>query len=666
MATDLLVQTPKAQWVLRVGLLLSALIGAGALWQFQAQIAAEGLLETSTNFRGALYGGGVLVAALALLAGLAWTPAAGRVLIFFSGLQNGLRRLGPFALGLFVLLLFAFPFVVLGFYGRFLLEIFPRLFFFWCFTALGAAFLAAGRKTAWATNLPAALLAMAAVFLATTFFFQAQDYPFSLEWSEVSRYYQASFYFSQQVYGVDLPLPITHPSRYLLQSLPFLISDLPLWLHRFWQALLWVGMPLLTAWVLARRLRVKPGSVFLMLVAWVYLFLMQGAVFYHLLPCVFLVLLGFDKDQPWRSLLFVALASMWAGISRINWVPLPGALAALLYLLEARPARGRAALSFGYLWPPALYAIGGSLLALGAYGLYILNSGNPDPSQFGSPFTSALLWERLWPNAAFPLGILPGILLVSAPLFTLAWLRLRQKGFDLGVWRSLGAAALLVIFFAGGLVVSVKIGGGTNLHNMDAYLVLLLVTTSVLVFGAYAPESNKKAVLQLKISTPLLIALLAVPIGFAVLSGGPLEIPTRPVAADVLTQIQSTADEVLLDGGEVLFISQRHLLTFHLVKGVPLVHEYEKLFLMEMAISHNDDYLSDFSKDIDQHRFDLIVTDPLYNNILTVSQDPLAPENNAWVRNVGRPLLCAYEVVTTFDDPAIQLLTPRYGDKCDQ
>ena len=34
---------------------------------------------------------------------------------------------------------------------------------------------------------------------------------------------------------------------------------------------------------------------------------------------------------------------------------------------------------------------------------------------------------------------------------------------------------ILLIFFAGGIVVSVKIGGGSNLHNMDAFLVFLLV-----------------------------------------------------------------------------------------------------------------------------------------------------------------------------------------------
>jgi len=42
-------------------------------------------------------------------------------------------------------------------------------------------------------------------------------------------------------------------------------------------------------------------------------FLFQGAVYYHLMVCVVLVLLGYKKDKPLRTLIFVLLASVWAG-----------------------------------------------------------------------------------------------------------------------------------------------------------------------------------------------------------------------------------------------------------------------------------------------------------------------------------------------------------------
>ncbi|MCL5429085.1 MAG: hypothetical protein M1347_04680 [Chloroflexi bacterium] len=661
------IQFPKPSLItfLRLGLLTGALLGAAAVWQFQAQITAEGLIVTSINFRAGLYVSYVFVGALALLAVSAWTPFASRLLRWLAAIQKKLRALGVLALVLFLLLLVAFPFIALGFYGRFLLNPFPRLFIFLIFSAVGASLLAAWRKSDWLANLSASILTFASIYLAATFLNQVTDYPFSLEWSEVSRYYQASFYFSRRVYGVSLPLPVTHPSRYLLQSIPFLIPGSSLLIHRLWQALLWVGLPMLTAWILAGRLRLQSLWFRGLFILWVFLFLMLGAVFYHLLPGVFLVLLGFDKERPWRSLLFVALASAWAGISRINWAPLPGALAALLYLLEVRPKKNSSVFSLGYLWQPALYTIGGGIVALGTYALYIANSGVADKSQFGSSFTSELLWDRLWPNDTFFLGILPGILLVSAPIFVLFWLRFRQKGMGIGLWRGIGIAALLVIFFLGGLVVSVKIGGGTNLHNLDAYMVLLLVLGVVFAFGAYAPAATR-SVSIFKIPPALLTALLLMPVLFAVLSGEPLELPSKQISADILAQIQTMADQATAQGGEVLFISQRHLVTFHLIKNVPLVPEYEKLFLMEMAISHNDAYLTRFAQDIDRQRFALIITDPLFNNITDTSEDTLAPENNAWVRSVGRPILCAYEPAATFSNPAIQLLTPRYGNKCNQ
>ena len=658
-------QKPNPLIVLRLGLLACTLIGAIAIWQFQAQITAEGLILTSVNFRVGLYAGYAFVGVLALLAILAWTPFAKRLVGLFADFQKGLRVIGPFAFVLFLLLLLIFPTIVLGFYGRFLLNPFPRLFLFLILVFVGAALLAAWRKTDWMSNLPGSILAFASVYLAATFFNQVTDFPFSLEWSEISRYWQASFYFSQQVYGVQLPLPVTHPSRYLLQSIPFLIPNSTILVHRLWQAMFWVVMPVITAWIMVKRLRLNSNWLRWTLILWIFLFLMQGAVFYHLLPCVFLVLLGFDKNNPWRSFLFVALASAWAGISRINWVPLPGALAVLLYLLETRPSKKSSVFSFNYLWQPALFAFGGSLVALGTYALYIANSGVADKGQFGSSFTSELLWDRLWPNPTFLLGILPGILLVSAPILALLWFRLRQKSSGLGLWRNIAIIALLLIFFAGGLVVSVKIGGGTNLHNLDAYLVLLLIFGVSVAFGRYAPIASQPFS-PLRISPALLTVLLVMPVLLAVFSGEPLALPSPQISDEILAQIQTAADEALAQGGEVLFISQRHLLTFHLIKNVPLVPEYEKLFLMEMAISHNEAYLTRFARDINRQRFTLIVSDPLFNQITDTSEDTLAPENNAWVRAIERPGLCAYEPVLTFSDPPIQLLTPRYGDKCNQ
>jgi len=43
-------------------------------------------------------------------------------------------------------------------------------------------------------------------------------------------------------------------------------------------------------------------------------FFFQGAVYYHLMVCVVLGFAGLQKDKPLRTLIFVLLASVWAGI----------------------------------------------------------------------------------------------------------------------------------------------------------------------------------------------------------------------------------------------------------------------------------------------------------------------------------------------------------------
>jgi uncharacterized membrane protein YhaH (DUF805 family) len=56
-----------------------------------------------------------------------------------------------------------------------------------------------------------------------------------------------------------------------------------------------------------------------------------------------------------------------------------------------------------------------------------------------------------------------------------------RVGRDLSRLSWLFLLAELLILFVGGLLVSMKIGGGADIHNMDAYAVLLLVITAYLL-----------------------------------------------------------------------------------------------------------------------------------------------------------------------------------------
>jgi hypothetical protein len=202
---------------------------------------------------------------------------------------------------------------------------------------------------------------------------EIQTYPFSLGWSESSRYYNASLYFSKMIYGSNYPLPVLHPSRYLMQSVPFLFAPQNILVHRIWQIFLWIGMTLLGAYSVARRISNKNQSDLVALTFWLFLFFFQGAVYYHLMGCVILVMLGYNKDSFWKTLVFVLLSSIWAGISRVNWYPVPALLAVSIYLLE-EPVLNRNWII--YLKKPAIWAVSGFVTAYLSNRIYALLSGN--------------------------------------------------------------------------------------------------------------------------------------------------------------------------------------------------------------------------------------------------------------------------------------------------
>jgi len=248
-------------------------------------------------------------------------------------------------------------------------------------------------------NFAVILLSFGALYRLGLFVPQVQATPFSLGWSEGSRYYNASLFLSQQIYGEKLPWPVLHPSRYLLQAIPFFLGIRSILAHRLWQVLLWIGMTAWGAVTLAKRFKGKVALPFGLIVIGLALFFFQGAVYFHLMLCAILVLIGYRRGQPWRTLVFVLLASVWAGISRINWMPVPGLLAAALYFLD-EPVEGKP--GFKYLGFPLLWAVAGMGTAYLTQEVYIRLSGN-DPALFGSAFSSELLLKRLWPNTTFSL-----------------------------------------------------------------------------------------------------------------------------------------------------------------------------------------------------------------------------------------------------------------------
>jgi hypothetical protein len=190
-----------------------------------------------------------------------------------------------------------------------------------------------------------------------------------------------------------------------------------------------------------------------------FLFLFVGPVYFHLTIPVIIVLLGFSAQDDRRTWIAVLLASIWCGWSRVNWYPMPGMIAAVLYFMEV-PYRGKNIRS--YLLKPALCFAIGILTAFLSQQIYIALSGVPDSGLFYTSLTSDLLWYRLWPNSSFFLGILPGALIVSLPLWIAMDLVISRRREDWHPLRIVLILGALFVLFLGGLVVSLKIGGGVN------------------------------------------------------------------------------------------------------------------------------------------------------------------------------------------------------------
>jgi hypothetical protein len=475
----------------------------------------------------------------------------------------------------------------------------------------------------------------------------------SMGWSEASRYYYASLFFSDSVYGSSVPLSSLHPSRYLLQSIPFLISGLPIWVHRAWQVILWIVLPLLGSLLIVRRLKIKQTLLAATVVIWGFLFLNQGPVYYHLMVCVIIVAAGFSNQKPVRSLFIVLLASIWAGISRINWFPVPALLAVLFYIFEA-PRAGKGFVKY-WLWP-AIWTLSGISAAFLAETAYIAISGNP-VENFGTSFTSSLLWYRLFPNTTYPNGILNSILLVVFPAMIVLILKLGRSRGGIHHERVIMLIAILLVLFAGGIVVSVKIGGGSNLHNMDAFLVTLLIAVIYYYFDHVISETGE-IIPRYPIHWFVTALLIIMPvIGVIQVDTEIARFDNNPVRQDMAI-LQELIDATPDADGQVLFISQRHFITFKYIHGVTLVPDYEKVFLMEMAMAGNQAYFNQFEQDLKTHRFALIVSEPL-TMLIQDEQYMFSEENNAWTNRIIALIRKYYHESVKLPDANIVISEPN-------
>ncbi|MGB2894578.1 MAG: hypothetical protein WBB65_00265 [Anaerolineales bacterium] len=645
---------------LRFILIVTIFLTLGAVVdQFRYALEIQ-ILAISWKWRLALLIGGVILAVEIAILFATWTPLSDPITRWANNGAASIGRLSFLRYPLIVFLLLILPFLVLGPYGYYFHSICIRALVFWFVVIFNSLIIQSMHPNLAYSNIFFGIALMQGVLYRIAVFLpDLSSYPFSLGWSEASRYFYASLFFSERIYGVQISPSVLHPTRYLLQSIPFLLPGSTLWTHRLWQVVLWLATTFVASYLLTKRLKLKWGWSAVLAMAWAFLFFFQGPVYYHLQIMVILVLWGFNREKPLRTTVIVLVASAWAGISRINWAPVPGLLGALLYFFEI-PRNKKPAIRY-LTWPVFLF-LSGSTVAFLSQSAYVLLSGQ-DVNRFTSSLGSQLLWYRLLPNATYPLGVLPAIFTASLPIFLLMFYHWRSGKVSMAPLRQLGVFAIALMLFGGGLVVSTKIGGGSNLHNLDAYLVVLAVSGLYIFAGGIEHEADGESQ-KFYPSLPIKGLLVSVPILFVLGAGATIVRYDAGQAQRALDLVQEYAQGAAIEENEVLFISQRHLLTFDIVQDIPLVPEYETVFLMEMAMSGNQAYLDNFYNDLREGRFGLIIVATLERDYQGRSH-AFGEENDAWVREVSEPILCFYAPLETLDSPRLQLLVPMpEADHC--
>jgi len=496
-------------------------------------------------------------------------------------------------------------------------------------------------------------------------------YPFSLGWSEGNRIWDYSARLGKRFYNYPQELAIDayiDLGRQTLWGLPFLLPKPTILLVRLWNAFLYT-VPYFLFGLLVFSDKGQKKALWIGAGLWVFLFIHQGPIY---TPLILAAMLTYTtKFLPtWSGFFIAILAGLFALYSRQTWMFAPAMWAALIAFVEKSPhgvrdEKGR--------WIRAIaLGTGGILggLVVGNLIVAIRARLAQDPSSVtGTVNLSAvnemvskqpLLWNRLLPNATNPLGILPALLLAVIPLILILIIIRRKIAWELNFWQKLLILGELAAFLGVGIIASVKIGGGDNLHNLDMFLITMVLLAS-LVWKVGGREFFENIGKQNWIIQAILLAAVLYPASQGMLSSMPIETATKAETKEALEIIQIMVDD--RSPGEILFIDQRQLLTFNTIKNVKLVPEYEKKVLMDMAMANDAAYFDSFYEDLETHRFSLILSQPVYITYQDVEHaGGFGSENNTWVDWVSVPMLCHYEPVVTDTTAKFMLLVPRTGE----
>ncbi|HET6846475.1 MAG TPA: hypothetical protein VFH29_06540, partial [Anaerolineales bacterium] len=549
------------------------LLLAGSVSEFYAIAAGTGTWYADFSLRwfGALVVFTTMCAGLLLLVGVrGWRIACTRFLITLRARIGDLRIVITILAILVPLLLFQYTPWGVVFRGPYLRLLVWGL----CVGGLAWLLCPSGTSLFSTRSIAGALLLSGAALVVGAALTYVTDYPFSLGWSEGNRLWDYSLMFGKSLYVLG---PDVHPAAYLdvgrqlLGGLPFLFPNVSIVVARCWLAAVATVPYALLGMLAFRPMRRRAVSEWLAGGLFSLLFLSQGPIHAPLVMCAIMVLLGRRLTLHWGMVVLV-FAGFFAAASRFTWMFAPAMWIVMLEMGGAEPHDHDA---FTEAWHRAI-ALGfagllGSAVALSG----ILNAASTsEASSVAGATSQALLWYRLLPNATYGDGIVLGMLKATGPLIAVVVL----ARITFGKWSRLQLIIMggsLLAFLVVGLVVSTKIGGGGDLHNLDMFLVGLVFTVALLwdasggrwFEGGSAALRGLRGALLLSLFIPASGALMSLqPISFSadadwisVLVGAerPRDLGSLPDKTTTNASIDQIRTAVAAARGPVLFMDQR-------------------------------------------------------------------------------------------------------------
>ncbi len=491
------------------------------------------------------------------------------------------------------------------------------------------------------------------------------NYPFPISWSESGRIFNAYQIYAPLLSGQHLPWPWLDPGRAILDGLALLVPSSQIWMERFWIESLFILSAFVTSLVIVKKVfsfsplrgEKAAGRLVWLLILWGMFFLLQGPVYYHVLLGVCAIPWFYNPKKPFLILVLVVAGSIWEGLCRVNWFIMPACVAILLYLFT-EPVSGKKL--WGYLRWPLIYLIAGGVASFSSYLVFIKATGYVIP--FLDPrMHYAYFLYKLWPNAGF-MGLLSGIILLCLPVLCVVLYAIWKNKMQLHWLRWLAIAGMLVIFFAGSTLVSLRAGGGYDLHNYDSVLLLLFICGCF--FGLQAVSQDKPVRLEMAVLTNdgILFCLLAISILFSYHPVQPTPASKTDQSAAAIQQITTLIQQNVQAGHPVLFIDDRQLLVYGMISETQIYVPYDKIELMEMAMARNPAYRQKFSTDIKDQKYSLIVSEVLPAWLKPFKKNQFDRdwyENNVWVDVVSTPILAHYTPIYTNVDLGFAVYAPK-------